>query len=566
MTWNTLSIVWTRLSRAWLQFQRWVHANSRVHVGLLGPKVSENPPTPTPHEEDPPWWELMASRSRRAADGIPAPYSDPFTAAFGASQLMAATRVRATRAERTNTRAASALRAFAMFVEKSGPDRGFEPRFPSDSSIPTTFWDTAMELWGLHEFEQRKTKSSTPAKTTSTMVGAARAALIRLGYVEDVFPNSKGSLKALGCEDEGSHRDAIFVWEIGESWHTRPPRNVWERCAYALAVVGALGAARTGNSARILIEEASIINSDTIRLAPRERTKPNRVRAGRAPLTHRPIIVKHWMVRELVIPWIHWHKGVGSAKSAYLFPSITHESAARSQRSPVGFFTSGMWVEPLKQWTPRALKAALQMTIPAIGGRTFGGFRTGNNIEMMQLKDQISALTRRVIHGRSTKALIGSESAYAEVMAEDMALATSLLGSWRIESNEGVFTKVAHSPSQGEEDDWVCLAPNAITSAGPAATTSDSDESSDDDESSSEDDRVSGSCIRCGRFVEKDQHGYLCDHHGCTAVCCVSCNPAGYKGEVRCAEHSGGEMKKGATTQKPKTRSSSASASATSRR
>lgn len=472
----------------------------------------------------------------------------------GSEEVVARTTiVRGTRAPRTDAAAGRAVRLVREFVE-ANPRLLSRPR-----GAPThATYDVVVEAFVFSE-EARVAGDACPWQSArrpgdasaARTAGAARAALERLGWSRgSEWRRSRAMGKAWGVNDpeDVTHFLPIFVWELVEGLRLAPsPSTPWEMCGVAMAVLSALGARRGGGASMVKVGEISILSEDAVEVAPRARPKQHRARATKRPRKQaRPVVLRHWLVRAHVIPWLQWHQRRKSPASALLFPGITTVKSRAA--SAQGFTADGQWIEPLKEWSPRQRAALLQRYVPNLGRRSFHGFRSGNQCELRRWSD-VSAVTRRALHERSIRHLIGSEAAYDEVFAEDFATAVQRLGRLRIErTRQGLLTVVASSASAGEEaGDWTPL-PGGVIPIGAeeeAAVATAAQESSDSASESGEsavgdggrDTRVM-TCGRCGRKIGARDYGYLCDEDGCTWGACTTCHPGGARAPLRCPRHS----------------------------
>jgi hypothetical protein len=352
----------------------------------------------------------------------------------------------------------------------------------------------------------------------------------------------------VGDPDDVQHHKPIFLWELVEGIRVAgPPATPWELAGTAMCVVSSLGARRGGGASSLLLGDVSEVAPDAVEVAPRKRPKNHRERATRRPRKQAiPVVLRHWTVREYVIPWLRWHDRRKSPATALLFPAIT---TSRAHATKLGFTASGQWVEPLRQWSARQRRCLLEKYIPGVGKRAFHGFRAGNQMELRRWRE-VSVVTRRVLHGRSLRHAIGSEAAYDEVFAEDFAEATERLGRLRIErSRNGLLTVTAMSPSAGRNPgDWI-PAPGgalALTPESEGSSGSSSDDSSSDAGGSTDDAEVVGdggretrvfACGRCGLRLGAQDYGFLCDSAGCAWGVCTACHPGGSRAPLACPRH-----------------------------
>ena len=171
------------------------------------------------------------------------------------------------------------------------------------------------------------------------------------------------------------------------------------------------------------------------------------------------------------------------------------------------------------------MRSALQFVVNRVQGRTMQGLRSGNNIELRRIRS-VADVTRRSLHGRSLRPILGSEDSYVETFGEDFAEATACLGSRKIvRGTNGLLTCVARSQSSGRLDDW-----SLVTEALEPASE---DESSDDELGV-----IEFHCMACGVAVMSDEHGWLCDEPSCTRGRCVTCHVGGEATPLRCPLHS----------------------------
>lgn len=459
--------------------------------------------------------------------------SDPGAADAGDEAVF--DRMRAHRAPRTEASIASTCRSIEQLV-RCNPERVARVARLDDA------WDRIAEAWVAARVDPDGSPWQVPeawrkrryeASAAEKAIASWRAAMVRLRYAPDSWPRSRSMAQSLGGGDtEGArHADPLFAWEVLTGIRARPPVSTWDRCAAALLVMSMLNAARRGNARRITIGGVQVVSADTVSLTLAERPKPARDRAVvREGKHNRPVRIRHWAVGRFVIPWVNFLRERGFHHTAMLFPSLVREGP-RIVRTAVGRTIDGLWCEPLRPWSDRALIACIQRFVPDRNGRTFQSMRAGNNVELRRAAG-VSDVTRRTLHGRSVRELIGSETAYNEVFAEDFGAATVRLGSLRIvRQPDGLLACSATSESACERDDWVEVKGAAPFSAPPAEPAS---ESSDDD---SDDARVHFSCFRCGADVPKAHHGYLCDREGCVQGTCVTCHPGGEGAPLLCPAH-----------------------------
>lgn len=497
-----------------------------------------------------------------AEEGVPW-IDDDTLALVGDTGATTAARARATRAPRTAAAARTLVRQLWRFVRDN--PRLLAATVP-DGGVTGEHFDVAVEAWMLARCEGADNGAWVCEEGRREPMGAAgaraggtvRALLDRLGYGRGTaWTRSRGMATATGARDkeEVQHAVPIFTWEVADGLQANRPVTLWEAAAAALVVVGVVAARRVSGARGLLVEQVEQVGKNAVRVSPRHRPKQRRERLRRRrSRTARPAVVEHWMLGEFVVPWINWHKRHRTPGTAYFFPSITQ--GRRGKRTAVGFEAgSGFHVEPLRQWSARATEAALERCLRARGGRTFQGLRSGNNIELRRMPG-VRDTTRRTLHERSLKPLIGSEEAYVEVFAEDLREATRGLGGLRIERDpDGLLSVTAVSPSAGQDpSDWRVTDPERVPwTAADADEISDGAVSGDDGDGS--DCSVVGdgdertrvvTCGRCGRRLGARDYGFLCDVNGCTWAACTDCHPGGAASPLLCPPHEAArKMKRG---------------------
>ena len=495
---------------------------------------------------------------RSAENGVAAP--DPVAARLTGPRAVAqAVRVRSTRASRTVSAHTAAVRQLRAFLEVN-------PSLTRHLSHPVTQeeWDVMLEAFvtarvnaeDTHEFQRPSDWGRVEVATAGKYERNARSGLTRFGWITGPCTRTMAAKKALGCGDpeDVMHATPIFAWEVCEGARTARPSNPWEKAAWALVTVGLLAGARVGSSSTLLLGQVQFASADVAVLTPRTRQKQDKARAtGRPRRAARPVAVKHWLVTKFLRPWVRWLRLKGFPPSTYLFPSLVRARSARAKTN-VGILTDGdLWLEPVRRWSPRAVIAALDLVLRGNRhGRTFHGLRGGNNREMRRMFPKVSDVTRRLLHGRTVRDLVGSEDAYLDVFLEDFTEATRNLGALRIELVQGLYQVTASSLSAAEEDDWT---PVASLGAATRGGKGDDEEASDQDkasESSGDDDRSSvGSvpsdaasydCGRCTTHVARSDYGYLCQRQDCHWGVCTACFiPKSANDSIWCQEHRGSQ-------------------------
>jgi hypothetical protein len=485
-----------------------------------------------------------AAAGRPAVDTVAA-------AVVGAAQAAAAAQMRATRAPRTDAGARSALGQVADFVRLNHSLAAEAPH------VTDQVWDSVMEAfltakvdpptghtwrrpsgWGV---------AGTPSGAGSTANKAVHA-LRRLGYVGGTLVRLGVAARALGCGDqeEAAHAPPVFAWRVCAGVRDTAPATVWDRCARALVVLACLSAGRRGTATTLLLEQVTLTDdSNVVLLTARQRQKTQHERATRRPRrTAQPVAIDHWMVRVAVVPWVRWLREGGAVGTQYLFPSLVRQRVARAVTVNGRLVGDGMWLEPMRPWSARAIAAALALVVGA-AGECFHGLRAGNNIELRRHKaaegGAVEDVTRRVLHGRSVRDLIGSEVAYSEVFLEDFRAATRVLGGLRIERVAGGLCTTGRSASQGERNDWQRCAAQLVPAADLVVVPPGGDSSGEEEDEDAVGDgslfRGRVVCGRCGRHLAPSDHGFMCDSPGCTWGVCPGCHPAGLRGALRCPAH-----------------------------
>lgn len=496
--------------------------------------------------------DLIVDELMRAEAGEPRLTSADVEMAGSAAAARSAVRVRAVRSGSTNSAAARAVRYVREFVlanpaiaARSGrPDHN-----AYDTVIEAFVWAEEAGVAGKPCPWVRARRRQDPSAARSA--GAARALLERLGWSRGaMWVRSRGMERAWTVRDDSGSRltPPIFAWELVEGFRLRAPRTPWELAGAAMAVLGATHAKRGGGVKLLKVGEVSRAGDSAVVVRARVKVKARASAAGQGASGARAatVVLRHWLIRKHVLPWLQWHERHASPGSALLFPSIT---AKRSPApTPLGFEAEGkQWVEPLRQWSARQVHEWLNQFVPNLGPRAFHGFRAGNNRELRRSKE-VHDVTRRALHERSLKPAIGSEAHYDETFAEDFAAATERLGQLRIERDDasGLLTVTATSASAGELDDWVPV-------KNPIALQAPTDGGHDSDSSSSEGSDDSGSggnavgdggketraynCGRCGVAVGARDYGFMCEVQTCTWGTCTTCHPGGARASLYCPEH-----------------------------
>ena len=491
----------------------------------------------------------------------------------GVEAAASAARTRAHRHWRTDAAARRCARQAAAFLRLNDDLLGGEGDATGDA------YDTLVEAWVVARCEPDtsvwETNAACGTGRDPRVAGRLRALLERLGYARDTaWPRSRAACASLGGTeaDDAQHALPIFLWELVAGLQERPPQTVWDRCGVALLATTALAARRRGAATTLTVGQVARVRADCVRVSPRARPKTQRERVGQRPRRQgRPVLIQHWLVRTHVIPWVEWHQRRGTPASALLFPAITQERG-HGANAAMAVRAGGQWVHPTRPWSDRQITAALQAFVLNRAGRTMQGLRAGNNIELRRYVTteggrSVSDVTRRTLHERSVRAIIGSENAYNEVFAEDLTDATAKLGTLRIVRDaEGLLTCVATNATAGEDpQQWVLASSPYRIAAGAAggaagaargaaatsgaeehSTTSSSTSAEEDEEEGGESDAdVVGDgdrstrevdCSICGAHMSARDYGYLCEREGCRSAVCTVCHPDSKK-DWWCAAH-----------------------------
>ena len=394
-----------------------------------------------------------------------------------------------------------------------------------------------------------KWKKGTSPRAAATVVNSAVSRLQRLGWMPlAALPTLRRQMRDLGCKEmeDVRHHEPIFGFEItNAARRARAPASAWDRCAWALVSLGIVGGSRIG-SASGLRKDCVIAGPtpDVVVVKVRRLMKQQTAHAGaQRRLSPKVFVLQHWLIERFVTPWIRWHSGVAkSAGSALFFPSLVENRWAR-RKSAVGQLVGDLWLEPTSAWSPRAVKAALELVLGKGGlrDRSFHGLRSGNNRELRKCRKAVEDVTRRTLHARSVRDLIGSEDAYADVLVEDMCDATRLIGKHQFARVEGMFTVTHVSASSGEQDDWEPTS-QASWAAWAASLDSESDSAGSSSEDTSDASSVASSamsfdCLGCNDHVARQEHGWRCDVASCHRGRCVDCHEGGRSATMVCPAH-----------------------------
>jgi hypothetical protein len=473
------------------------------------------------------------------------PLVDTADGAMSAVSAGVAARLRATRAPATHSSARSALRQLARFVEVN------ESLAAGAERLTPKVWDAVVEAFIVAKVDPPQPHGwlrpsgwgrITPS-AAGTAAGAAAAALDRLGYGPTVWPRLRVMRRALGCNDADDvvRIEPVFAWEVWRGVR-HPQSTIWELCGRALVVLGMVCGGRTGSVTRLLVEQLQETDDPRVFVlrprshqggAPAYREKQQHARAtlrGRRGAAV-PMTLEHWALEVGVRPWLAVLRRWRAVGSQYLFPSLVRHFGARTRPASGRPVEDGLWLDPVRPWSARAVTAALHHVL-GVSGRSWQGLRAGNNLELRRL-GAASDVTRRTLHGRTVRPQLGSEAAYTEVFGEECRQATRRLGELRIERVGGQLATTATSSTAGEADDW-----QQLNVARPLPTVS-PPSSSAEEESSGPDSRVveGRECGRCFRKLGPRDHGWRCDDAACSWAVCLACHPGGMRAPLWCPRH-----------------------------
>jgi hypothetical protein len=434
--------------------------------------------------------------------------------------------LRATRAARTCAQVKSTLLQFVAFLE-ANHELKVERSEESFDVLMEAFLVTKVNPpGGLASLRRPSSWGPCLPGAAGKQVGGGMAALSRLGYVHGSWPRTTAQRVALGCNDtdDAVPTEPIFAWEVCAAARRLTfsvTLSPWDRCAMALVALGCVGGRRVSMCTKLL--RSAVLRTtrrDQIVLRMRARMKQQKARGVDRPRRRvAGIVLRHWLIERWVMPWIEWLDGLRLPPgSTRLFPSMARVRHART-KTAYGLTVGDLWLEPTVAWDSRKVASALDLVLGnSREGRRFHGLRGGNNIELRRFREEVADVTRRSLHVRSVKDLIGSEDAYFEVFAEDYTAATVLLGSSRIQrSAAGLLSVIATSKSSGELDDWVAIRGRATVIAEVDAVVDDSSEAGSADSGASYD------CGRCRHRVTRFDHGYSCGHDDCSWGVCIDC-------------------------------------------
>lgn len=553
---------------------------------------------------------VSAARQGRAAPGG--------AGIASAAAASAQTRVRATRDAGTVRSHRTALGKLERFLQDNvefGP--GAAP--PSAGGVPPdAAWDALMEAFvttliaprveGHPWIRPRGWPTRCSPHQAARTQGAAAAGLARLGWAPAAATLSRTAetRRALGCLDaeEVQRVELILPWEIidGADRAARGPGTPWHMAARALLVTACVLGSRPGAATQLLLGHVRQTTDGAVHTFQRKgfRHKQQHARATmRGRRTAPALTLEHRALAAHLAPWVRWLRRQGARDSQLLFPSLVRDAVARVRTVNGRLVEGGLWMEPLQSWSARQMIAALDHVLLASrNGRSMQGIRSGANVELRMLGSRlapgttaVSDVTRRILQGRSLKAILGSEAAYVEPLAQETREASRQLGSLRIERDpDGVLTLTGVRDATRVDSGWRSVAPTVVHShgedgaagGGGAAAAgvchsdssseedsgSSSDESSGDDSSSSGTDGstssaddsssstdqspgaasasaspravLGGKCARCEVLIGKRDHGWRCDHEGCTWTVCPMCHRGGRRAPLRCPRHLAG--------------------------
>lgn len=568
--------------------------------------------------------DALLRQLEEAIGGRPA--SDPAAARIlGAEAAAAQGALRATRARRTSDAHSRALRRLRDLLV-ANPTFGAQPDAPSAAAwdvlcegLVTTFVAPPVVAHGWSRPRGWPVEAS--PQLAGAVASAAATALDRLGYVpRRTLRRLDGALTALGCRDaeDVARVDMVFPWEVFAGALQCQPRNPWQTAALALVTLGVVRGGRPGASCSLLLRHLTRVPSDdgppvvAVRMSGfRHKTQHARA-TQRGRRTAPELAYEHWALRRWLLPWVSWLREQGAAPGQFLFPSIVRDAHARV-RTAAGWVAVGAdgdryRIEPARTWSSAQVAAALTYVLGGAAqrrGRTLQGLRSGANVELMKLgyagTTPVSAVTRRVLQGRSLRETLQSEAAYFEAFEDDTRQASRQLGSLQIERCRpqaaaghgadgadagGQLRVVAVSRSAGAHRDWVrCDGPAADIPAAVAAAAADAaaagegggaggggagagggraphaDDAESSQSSASSSDAASvgadgppsralvrgDRCARCGVSISCRDPAWMCDGdvrdgatgdvRPCDWGVCLMCHPGGARAALFCPEH-----------------------------
>lgn len=455
--------------------------------------------------------------------------------------------LRSTRAHRTDAGARLAVLQVADFV------RCNEGLAAEVGELDDSVWDVVLEAFitakvnppSGHRWQRPQGWKACQPKGAGSAASRVRNLLRRLGYITTDLARLGLATQALGCGDVEDVVRAlpVFTWQVCAGIRKGTYSNAWEMCARAMVVLGVLAAGRKGTVTALLVEQLVLTQHEHVVIVrPKARPKQHRARATQRARRQAPsLCIDHWLVAACVVPWFRRLQAWGANGSQKLFPSLVRQASVRVSSVNGRLVDDGLWMEPTAEWSARAVGLGVDLVVGS-GEGTFQSLRSGNNIELRRLRDGTTAtsdVTRRTLHGRTVRDLIGSEVAYNEVFVEDLCGATSLLGSLRIERTAAGLSVTGTSASCGRHNDWVATQRQALV---PLLL----DECVDSSDSSSGDDggidpalahRGAIECGRCGKLIPKAGHGFMCDRAGCAWGVCLTCHTGGVRRALLCPAH-----------------------------
>jgi hypothetical protein len=528
---------WASLGRLW-GIAAWVKRLVRWLMRTVFPGAVSEPSTVR--------GQLFAAITT-AAGGRPRVDESDWTMPAGAAAVAA--RLRATRAPATERAARSALRQLEGFLREN------TELAQRANRLTPTVWDAVMEAFLVakvdppqpHGWRRPQGWGRVTPSTGGAAVGAAMSALSRLGYGPVVWPRTRAMRRALGCDDPDDvvRVEPIFAWEVWRGVRSLGARgsrlSLWELAARALVVLGMVCGGRTGSVTRLLVEQVAetddarvlVLRPRVVRGQPAMREKQQHARAsmrGRRGASV-PLTLEHWALDVAVRPWLAVLRRWRAVGTQYLFPSLVRQSGTGASSAGGRPVEGGLWMDPARPWSARAVRAALRLLLGTEEDRTWQGLRVGCNLELRRVG--AGDVTRRTLQGRSVRPQLGSEVAYVESFVEDCRSLTRRLGELRVERVAGQLATTATSRSAAEEDDWQLVDVARPLSLDPVSSSSEGGEGSDSDPRV-----VDGQeCGRCFRRLGVRDEGWCCDAAGCTWGVCLACHSGGRRAPLWCPRH-----------------------------
>lgn len=500
------------------------------------------------------WWNPEPPRQRLIREAVAAAAGEAASsndaAWVGTAAALEAGALRATRAAKTSKMASSAMSRFVSFLHAN-------PGLAASGRFDRELWDVALEAWLTVLAGVVTTSWVLPdgavvmgSVSAGALVSRTAALASRLGYVGQgplAWRRLHTAREAFGCndaEEESIPTEPIFAWEVAAVGRSAVPSSVWHMCAWAMVVMAVVGGNRVGTAQHLLLSQVRWSKDDRelVIVTPMARQKQQHQRATNRPRRRpRAVALHHWLVGRFVRPWCEWHIQNRSHGSSLFFPSLVLARLAQV-RTGAGQAVDGgtLRLEPTKPWSSEAGRRALDICLADRAGRRFHGLRGGNNRELRRRRGEVADVTRRTLHGRSVKDLLGSESSYQEVFLEDFCEATRCLGQLKVERVGVLLTVTGFSESAGRLDDWQARSQPWSGTEGAEGSGSDGPGSEDVPT-----DAESLDCGHCRAHISRRGHASRCDTERCGWGLCTACWTAGPRTPLSCPRHKATHMKRG---------------------